>query len=272
MRRPLTRNAPLVRCVEVLIVEVNGGVIGELVATELIPQEETRSPKILTSPVKVFPPDASYSARSRASSFSYLFVKRLIDIAVSSCMLLALGPILVVIAAAVRVSSPGPIFYRERRVGHLGKHFTIFKFRSMYTKQYLCDVLKYQESERVQMQRRMDKQCARDPRVTRVGAILRKLSLDELPQLFNILRGDMSLVGPRPVVDAELFHYGDRAIFYKLMVPGLSGLWQVSGRNDVSYPVRVRKDVVYCRRWSPLLDLVILARTMPAVLKGKGAY
>lgn len=254
------------------IVEVNGGVTCELVADELILQEEITSPKNLPSHVRIFSPDASYFARTRTTSFSYVFIKRWIDLSVACGLLLAFSPVLLLIAVAVRISSPGPIFYRERRVGRYGKHFTIFKFRSMHTKQYLCDVLKYQESQQEQMQRRMDKQRARDPRVTSIGAILRKFSLDELPQLFNILKGDMSLVGPRPVVEAELSHYGDHAVFYKLMVPGLSGLWQVSGRNDVSYPARVRKDVAYCRRWSPLLDLVILARTMPAVLKSKGAY
>ena len=101
---------------------------------------------------------------------------------------------------------------------------------------------------------------------------MRKLSLDELPQLFNIVKGDMSLIGPRPVVDAEMSHYGSYAIFYKLVFPGLSGLWQVSGRNDVDFKTRVRMDVTYCRKWSLSLDFAILAKTFPAVLKRKGAY
>lgn len=142
----------------------------------------------------------------------------------------------------------------------------------MYTKEYLHTVLKYRENDHDQLQRRIANKHEPDPRITRIGALLRKASLDELRQLFNIMKGEMSLVGPRPIVDAELTKYGSYAIFYKLVFPGLSGLWQVSGRNDVSFKTRVRMDVTYCRKWSMLLDFAILARTVPAVLKRKGAY
>jgi lipopolysaccharide/colanic/teichoic acid biosynthesis glycosyltransferase len=172
----------------------------------------------------------------------------------------------------VRFSSPGPIFYREKRIGQFGKHFTILKFRSMYTKDYLRNVLQYKECEKTQMKRRLDQKHRSDPRITPVGKYLRKLSLDELPQLINVLCGDMSLIGPRPVVEAELERYGSYAYFYKLMVPGITGLWQVSGRNDVSYVRRVLMDAEYCTNWSPWYDISILLRTIPTVLKAKGAY
>lgn len=213
-----------------------------------------------------------YSTQLKTSSVSYLFVKRVMDVAVSGILLLLHAPLFLLMAAAVRMTSPGPIFYRERRVGRFGKHFTIYKFRSMYTKEYLREIFGLMDTEHTQMQWRIEKKHIRDPRITKVGSIMRKLSLDELPQLINILKGDMSLVGPRPVVDAELSHYGSDAVFYRLMYPGLTGLWQVSGRNDVSYPARVQMDVAYCKRWSLLLDFAIVARTVPAVLKRKGAY
>lgn len=212
------------------------------------------------------------SAKARTSSFGYEFLKRAVDVTCCVVLMPALLPVLLALALAVRLSSPGPVFYREQRVGRAGKLFTIFKFRSMYTKEHLRDVLRYTECEVIQLRRRQDQKHIHDPRVTSVGRYLRKLSLDELPQLINVLRGEMSLVGPRPVVVAELQRYGARAYFYKLTVPGVTGLWQVSGRNDVSYEHRVQLDVAYCSEWSPWLDTKIFFRTVPAVLKGKGAY
>lgn len=235
--------------------------------TELPP-----TPAILMEEVKILSSDGTYLEGVAASSFRYIFAKRTIDVALSCLMLVLLAPLFLVIAILVGMSSPGPVIYKERRVGRFGTHFVIYKFRTMFTKEYLHSVLKFHENERDQLRRRISHKHVHDPRITRVGAVLRKLSLDELPQLFNVLKGEMSLVGPRPVVDAELVNYGSYAIFYKLVFPGLSGLWQVSGRNDVNFKTRVRMDVTYCRRWSLLLDVAILARTLPAVLKRKGAY
>jgi exopolysaccharide production protein ExoY len=212
------------------------------------------------------------SARARTSSFKYGVFKRSVDIGCCMLAMPVLLPTLLALAVAVRLSSPGPVFYREQRVGRSGKLFTIFKFRSMYTREHLRDVLRYSECDVIQMRRRLDEKHMHDPRVTPVGRYLRKLSLDELPQLINVLRGEMSLVGPRPVVVAELQRYGADAYFYKLTLPGVTGLWQVSGRNDVSYEQRVRLDVEYCSEWSPWLDTKIFFRTIPAVLKGNGAY
>jgi len=253
-------------------VEANTGAMTEVMEGDVIHRERASSPVVLINTVRIYSSQLSQFTQLPISSFSYLVLKRLIDIAVSGTLLLLLSPILLLVAFAVWASSLGPVLYCERRVGRFGRHFTIYKFRSMYTKEYLRDVLRYQENEHTQMQRRIEKKHARDPRVTGVGSILRKLSLDELPQLINVLKGDMSLIGPRPVVEAELTNYGSYVVLYKLMYPGLSGLWQVSGRNDVNYKSRVRKDVAYCKRWSPLLDVAILARTVPAVLKGRGAY
>lgn len=244
---------------------------GYLVETEVINQRAT-SPTVLGQSVRAFSSDEVYSGELVVFSFSYLFVKRLVDFGISSILLLLLSPFFLVIALVVCLSSPGPIIYREWRVGRFGRRLQIYKFRSMYTKAYLRDVSKYQEDENLQMRLRIEKKYACDPRVTKVGSLLRRLSLDEFPQLINILKGDMSLIGPRPVVDAELSRYGEYARLYKLMYPGLSGLWQVSGRSDVSYQQRVLLDVAYCKEWSPLLDTIILVRTIPAVFQGKGAY
>jgi exopolysaccharide production protein ExoY len=245
--------------------------ISDLLEREVQHQHDT-SPTVLVKPVWTLSSDGIYLGRLPTSSFSYRFLKRFLDIAVSGVLLLLFAPFFLLIALAVRASSPGPVFYRERRVGRFGKHFTIYKFRSMFTREHLQRVSKYRDDEETQMRLRVGKRPAGDPRVTRVGALLRKLSFDELPQLINILKGDMSLVGPRPVIDAELSHYGRHVFFYKLMYPGLSGLWQVSGRSDLSYQTRVSMDVAYCKKWNPLLDIVILARTVPAVVRGTGAY
>lgn len=247
-------------------------ILREILFTDTKHIKQAGPPAVLMEDVKILTSDGLHLRGVAASTFRYAVIKRLIDISASCVLMVLLTPLFLLIGVLVRMSSPGPILYREKRVGRFGKHFTIYKFRSMYTKEYLHSVLKHRESEHVQLQRRIAKKHVHDPRITRVGAILRKTSLDELPQLLNILRGEMSLVGPRPVVEAELTHYGSYAIFYKLVFPGLSGLWQVSGRNDVSFTTRVRLDVIYCRKWSMLLDFAILARTVPAVLKKRGAY
>jgi exopolysaccharide production protein ExoY len=212
------------------------------------------------------------AALVKTSSFKYRVGKRCVDLLFCVLLLPVLLPVLLAVTLAVKLSSPGPIFYREQRVGKSGKTFTIFKFRSMYTKEYLRDVLGYSECDLTQLRRRLEGKQTHDCRITRVGRLLRRSSLDELPQLINVLRGDMSLVGPRPVVAAELHRYGFDAYFYKLAIPGLTGLWQVSGRNDVTYNERVKFDVRYCSEWKPSLDAKIMFQTIPAVFRAKGAY
>ncbi|MDG2615177.1 undecaprenyl-phosphate galactose phosphotransferase WbaP [Thermoleptolyngbya sichuanensis XZ-Cy5] len=181
-------------------------------------------------------------------------------------------PFIILIAALIRLDSPGPIFYGQTRIGQNGESFKAWKFRSMVQNadQVLHDYLEAHPKLRRSWER--DHKLRRDPRVTRVGRFLRQTSLDELPQLWNILRGEMSLVGPRPIVDEEIPRYGDKFALYTKVTPGLTGLWQVSGRNNLSYKERVNLDAYYVRNWSVWLDLYILMRTVWVVLSGEGAY
>lgn len=230
------------------------------------------SPVVPINTVRVLSSNRNRVVRFNPFSFLYRVAKRWADIGLCFLFLPILLPLFLIMMLAVRLSSPGPIFYKEKRIGQFGRLFTIWKFRSMYTKEYMRDVLNYKECEKTQMTRRQDQKHVHDPRITPVGRYLRKLSLDELPQLINVLRGEMSLIGPRPVVKKELERYGNYAHYYKLMLPGMTGLWQVSGRNDVTYENRVRMDAEYCKSWSPWLDMLILLRTIPVVLKCTGAY
>lgn len=245
--------------------------VSELLEVEVLRQQGNLATSVIVPERDLVPADI-YSVEQSTNSLSYRFIKRFLDLALSGASLVILAPLFFVIAFAVRVSSPGPVFYRERRVGRFGKPFTIYKFRSMFTRDYLRKTLRHHEEEKAQVRFRTVKNGRGDPRITRVGAILRRWSLDELPQLINILMGEMSLVGPRPVIEAELANYGNDLPFYTLVYPGLSGLWQVSGRSDITYPARVAIDVMYCKKWSLLFDVVILIRTVPAVFRGKGAY
>lgn len=198
--------------------------------------------------------------------------KRSFDILVALGAIILISPIFLMIMALLKFSDGGSVFYGHRRIGYNGTTFRCLKFRTMaengdaILQQYLKDnPAAYEEW-------RTARKLQYDPRVTLVGTVLRKLSLDELPQLFNILRGEMSLVGPRPVVEDELELYEASAIYYLQTRPGLTGLWQVSGRNDVSYAARVAFDTHYVRNWSLVSDLMIVARTIPAVCLSRGSY
>jgi exopolysaccharide biosynthesis polyprenyl glycosylphosphotransferase len=196
-------------------------------------------------------------------------VKQLMD-SVGSFLLLALGwPIFVVIALLIKLTSPGPVFFRQQRSGCNGQPFTIYKFRTMVTN---AEQLKHELAAMNEMSGPVFK-VTNDPRVTRVGKVLRKFSLDELPQLFNVLRGEMSLVGPRPLPVDEVKRFNDLAHRRRLSVkPGITCLWQISGRNNVSdFKEWVRLDLEYIDNWSLWLDVKILWRTLPAVLAGTGA-
>jgi exopolysaccharide biosynthesis polyprenyl glycosylphosphotransferase len=183
--------------------------------------------------------------------------------------LLTLGaPLMGVIALAVKLTSPGPVLFRQTRIGVDGRHFTMLKYRSMVADAEQRKAELFQHSEGNGMLFKMK----RDPRVTRVGSVLRRLSLDELPQLFNVVRGDMSLVGPRPPLPEEVAVYTDDATRRLRVRPGLTGLWQVSGRSDLSWEESLRLDLRYVDNWSLALDLSILWRTGRAVFKGSGAY
>ena len=192
--------------------------------------------------------------------------KRIIDIALALSGIILLAPLLVICYLLTIATSPGPVLFRHRRVGFNGKHFDCLKFRTM-----LVDA-----PERLQHLLESDPAAARewaetrklrrDPRITAIGAILRKSSLDELPQLFNVLKGDMSIVGPRPITDEELERYTASVGAYLACRPGITGLWQVSGRSTTTYDKRVACDAFYAQNWSIALDVKILIVTVPSLL------
>ncbi len=194
--------------------------------------------------------------------------RRVLDVVVASAALLLLLPLLAVIALLIRLDSPGPVLFIQRRVGKGGREFPFYKFRSMYTdaEQRLETLLGANERTGPVFKMR------HDPRVTRVGRVLRKYSLDEVPQLLNILRGEMSLVGPRPALPREVALYSPEQHLRLSVTPGLTGLWQVSGRANLSFEQSMDLDLEYIGRQSLALNLVLLARTVPAVLTAHGAY
>lgn len=209
---------------------------------------------------------------SSASRAEQILWKRSFDLgaAVAACLLLL--PLIVGGVLAVWCVQGRPIFIRHRRVGKNGRAFDCFKFRTMVpnAEEALRRHLAANEPARREWLRSF--KLKNDPRVTPLGRVLRKSSLDELPQLWNVLRGEMSIVGPRPIVAAEIHRYGTNIRDYYLVKPGLTGLWQVSGRSDVDYPARVRLDVEYARSVSMLRDLKIIVLTVPAVMASRGSY
>lgn len=202
----------------------------------------------------------------------YRFVKRVFDILliVASCWISI--PIMMIIGGGVWLNDPGPIFFSHIRIGRNGKTFKCYKFRTMVVnanvklREYLATHPEAKEE--------WDKsyKLKNDPRITRVGHFLRKSSLDELPQLFNVLKGEMSLVGPRPIIRTEIRKYGDYIQDFYLVRPGITGVWQVSGRSDTTYDERVRMDSWYVHNWSVWIDIVYLVKTILVVIKRKGAY
>ncbi len=207
-----------------------------------------------------------YTERLNASKI----IKRVIDIIGSLALLVLFSPLFLVVALMVSLDG-GPVFYRHKRIGRDGKPFGCLKFRTMILGAEAClnEYLSYHPEQRREWEQ--DQKLVFDPRVTAIGNVLRRLSLDELPQLVNVLVGEMSLVGPRPVTEGELKHYGAAASAYLAVRPGLTGPWQVCGRNDVSYATRVAMDEAYVRNFSLWNDIVILLRTPGVVLSKKGA-
>ncbi|WP_038775471.1 sugar transferase, partial [Burkholderia pseudomallei] len=198
-------------------------------------------------------------------------VKRAFDVAAASCLIVVLSPALAVIAFLVKRDG-GPAVFGHVRIGRDGRPFKCLKFRSMVMNAdaVLKALLERDPHARAEWEREF--KLKNDVRITPIGRFLRRSSLDELPQLMNVVRGEMSLVGPRPVVEAELARYGDDVRYYLAAKPGMTGLWQVSGRNDTSYATRVSLDVSYVKEWSLRRDLVILLKTVNVVLRGSGAY
>lgn len=197
---------------------------------------------------------------------------RVTDVVFSLVGIVFLAPLMLVIAILVYVSDPGPILFGHRRIGRDARFFRCLKFRTMVVdaEARLQEMLERDTGARSEWQ--AEHKLRRDPRITRIGRFLRRSSLDELPQLFNVLVGDMSLVGPRPIVLEEVQRYGRHFLSYCSVRPGITGLWQVCGRNDVSYARRVAMDITYVRRKSLMLDLQIILLTLPSVLKFRGAY
>lgn len=183
-----------------------------------------------------------------------------------------ISPLLLLIAAWIYFDSPGPVIFRHVRIGKNGREFGCYKFRTMCmgADKKLAELLANDAAARAEWER--DFKLKNDPRVTKVGKFLRKTSLDELPQIFNVLKGEMSLVGPRPVVEAELEKYGEYLDDYFMVRPGITGMWQVNGRSDTTYEERVHMDSWYVRNWSIWIDIMLLWRTVKSVIKCEGAY
>jgi Undecaprenyl-phosphate galactose phosphotransferase WbaP len=199
-------------------------------------------------------------------------VKRFFDVVFAATLAVLTLPLGALIALAIVLDSRGPVFFRHTRLGRDRRQFRLWKFRTMIPdgddmfQDYLA------RNPGLAREWQLTHKLRSDPRVTRAGRFLRKTSLDELPQLWNVLRGDMSMVGPRPIVPAEIAKYGPAIVLYSRVSPGLTGLWQTSGRNDTHYQRRVELDGRYIRNWTPWLDVRILVRTVRVVVRGHGAY
>jgi exopolysaccharide production protein ExoY len=198
--------------------------------------------------------------------------KRLFDLAMSVTALVVLAPLFICIALLILISDGRPVLISQRRVGHRGRPFECLKFRSMVVNAPAVLDSHLRENPEAAREWNDTQKLKDDPRITPLGQVIRRLSVDELPQLINVMRGDMSIVGPRPVVTAELERYGEAVEAYMQVRPGLTGAWQVSGRSDVSYETRVALDTQYVRNWSMAEDIRIIAKTVPAVLTSKGSY
>lgn len=200
------------------------------------------------------------------------YLKIIFDFALTLVGTVAISPILIFIAIWIYKDSPGPVIFKHIRIGKDGREFPCYKFRSMCVdaKEKLAELLENDPVAKAEWER--DFKLKNDPRITKSGAFLRKTSLDELPQIFNVLKGEMSLVGPRPVIEEELERYGEYVNDYLMVKPGITGMWQVSGRSDIDYKERVLLDSWYVRNWSVWIDIVMLVKTLKVVLLRKGAY
>ena len=209
------------------------------------------------------------NSRLRSSAFD---AGRILDVVIALAALILVAPLMLVIVVAIKLSSRGPVYFSQARLGRGGRTFSCIKFRTMRvdSEAILSVLLANDSSVRVEWER--DQKLRNDPRVFAIGGLLRRTSLDELPQLFNVLIGDMSIVGPRPIIEAEAFRYRRYIADYFTVRPGITGLWQVSGRNHTTYRRRVACDVAYVRTKSASNDLRIMALTVPTVLLARGAY
>lgn len=214
----------------------------------------------------------AFRTRNNLASRINVISKRAFDIIVGSLLILLLAPLLLLLVILIRIESPGAALFAHRRLGKNGVPFNCYKFRSMVmnAQELLPQLL--EDNPELQEEWNRDFKLKHDPRVTRIGRILRQTSLDEIPQLINVLKGEMSLVGPRPIIAEEMERFGDAARDYMMVLPGITGLWQVSGRSDIDYQERVLMESWYVRNWSLWLDISLLFRTIGIVLNRKGAY
>lgn len=205
---------------------------------------------------------------SKSKIKAYDILKRFIDIIISTIGLIVCIPIFIIIGIAIKIDSKGPVFFKHKRIGKHGKKLEIYKFRTMIenAEEAMKNFTEEQKKEFAE-----NFKLENDPRVTRVGKILRKTSLDELPQIINILKGEMSIIGPRPVVRSELEKYGSNQDKFLSVAPGLTGNWAANGRSDVSYEERMALELYYVNNRSLILDMKIFFKTIGSVLKGRGA-
>lgn len=240
------------------------------------PEDNRRGRKIEFKHILGLSNDLSMNCISRNVSFQ---LKRALDITGSILGIILFLPLFIIIAISIKLTSRGPVFFRQKRMGYGGNEFTLLKFRSMFIdnddsvhREFTKSLIQGDNAGSSRDNRTMYK-MKNDPRITRIGAFLRKTSLDELPQLFNVLSGDMSLVGPRPPIQYEVEEYEQ---WHKQRVldvkPGITGVWQVQGRGRVSFNEMVRMDIQYIRQWSLLLDLMLIIKTPLALFKAEGAY
>jgi exopolysaccharide biosynthesis polyprenyl glycosylphosphotransferase len=251
------------------------------VQVDIVPRMfETLGPSAIVDSVEGLP---LIGLRPISLTRGKLLTKRAIDITLSGLGLVVLSPLLLVIAIRIRLDSPGPVLYRHSRLGRGGKPFQLLKFRTMYREScqgedYGGDVAAARFREMLDddpdlaFQFGTTLKLADDPRVTRAGKWLRRRSFDEFPQLVNVFKGDISLVGPRPITEDELERYGSRSASLLNIPPGVTGYWQINGRSDVSYEERIRLDMTYVGSWSVMLDVLIIAKTFRILMVSKGAY
>jgi exopolysaccharide biosynthesis polyprenyl glycosylphosphotransferase len=211
---------------------------------------------------------ALFSLRRQRFSSRARFLKRVLDVTIASAMLVVAAVPMLVIGALVRLTSKGPVFFRQERVGVEGRTFMMCKFRTMVVN---AEDLRHQLHDQNEADGLLFKMRA-DPRVTRLGRQLRRFAIDELPQLFNVISGDMSLVGPRPALPQETLNYDERFLQRLRVKPGLTGLWQVNGRHELVFEDYMRYDLFYVENWSVVMDLYILAKTIPALIAARGSY
>lgn len=204
----------------------------------------------------------------KANKENYIQTKRILDVMIASIGLIVLSPIFLLIASFIKINSKGNVFFAHTRIGKDGKKFKMYKFRTMYenAEEMIKDFTPEQKKEWEENYKLKD-----DPRITRIGKFLRKTSLDELPQIINIIRGDLSIIGPRPIIDRELEKYGENKQKFLSVTPGLTGYWQANGRSDTTYKQRMKMELYYIDHMSPKLDAQIFLKTFKTVLKKEGA-